>query len=538
MRTFRKLFAGILATFVAVGLFAPPVTAAAPLASDTATLTLNFPTGLNPVPVGADFSLVRTQTIDPATGVATEVTEAARTVTVGETITVNQWSVYELTMRTRPNGYLLDTETYILEWPIMENGTYRTDQNATMQIKLDPVLGTASLNKTADTSTGSPVVGATFNLFRTADASGTAIDPAAQVGTTLTTGPDGTITAADLPEGSYYFVEVGTVDPYAVDTSTQYPFRVTANAAGTETIITTADEAATQITGPINAINYTQPSPSNVTKKVNGAVTANASIGETVTYTVDAVLPNDIADYSTYTIQDLVPSQFSNVRVTGTPTGFTSSVSGNEVTFTGTPADLAPGTVTFTITATLNNTFASGTSVDNVASVTWDNGKGDSRTFNTTPATVSLVEGSITVNKRDGATLTALPGATFILTNSPTSTTPINDINGNPYQAQTNADGQIVFNRLPYGTYYLREIVAPDGYRLADTAFEVTVNSSNINAVPATINNWSSDLPEWLPDTGSWAELIAYVIGGGLLTWFFIAVVRRRRDDEPEGAQA
>ena len=43
----------------------------------------------------------------------------------------------------------------------------------------------------------------------------------------------------------------------------------------------------------------------------------------------------------------------------------------------------------------------------------------------------------------------------------------------------TNASGEIVFEKLPYGDYYLKEIVAPDGYILNESLIEFSINEDN-----------------------------------------------------------
>ena len=80
--------------------------------------------------------------------------------------------------------------------------------------------------------------------------------------------------------------------------------------------------------------------------------------------------------------------------------------------------------------------------------------------------------GSITINKSgQGADQvpSALPGAEFGLYSDKDCTTVLTTVT-------SDAKGQVVFGRLPYGTYYVKEISAPTGY-IADTqtyTFEIT----------------------------------------------------------------
>lgn len=454
---------------------------------------------------GGVYTVTKTATVDPATGVETVVAGTPILVNAGETVALDQYSVYSVQQTTRAPGYYLDPNVYTVEFPLLENGAIAANQSLTINPKVIPVTGDVSLLKTAnDTTTAVP--GATFDLYRTVDASGTTLATPELVTAGLVTGADGTISATALTEGQYYFIETATVAPYAVDTTTQHAFTVTVDATGT----------ATAPIAQLTAQNYTQPSASTVTKQVNGGATASASIGETVTFTIDIQVPNDIADNANYTVTDVVDSRFSNVAVTPW-TGFATSVTGNTVTAVADPATLTPGTHTLTITATLNNTTATGDSVPNLASVAWDNGKGDSGTFDTNQVTVTLVEGSITVTKVDGEnTATLLPGATFILTDA--AGNQLTDVNGLPYEVTTDAAGVAVFDRLPYGTYYLRETAAPTGYRLNDRLIEVTVDSTTTDAAVQVSNYLTSSS---LPITGTLAAIPFYVAGGLLIGLFF-----------------
>lgn len=334
----------------------------------------------------------------------------------------------------------------------------------------------------------------------------------------LVTAADGTISATGLTEGSYYFVETATVAPYAVDTQTRYAFSVTVDAAGT----------ATAPIGQLRAQNYTQPSETTVTKQVNGGATAAASIGQTVTFTLPVQVPLDIADYTTFTVTDTVDARFSNVAVQPLA-GSATSVTGNTVTATGDPAALAASagqTVTLTITATVNNSTATGDAIPNTAEVTWNNGKGDSGTFDTNTVTVTLAEGSIAVTKVDGSTDAPLAGATFVLTDAAGNL--LNDIDGVPYQATSAADGTLTFDRLPYGSYFVKETVAPDGYRLRTASDEVTVDATSSN-VALTVDNYTTST--WLPQTGTWGALPWYVGGGLLIAAFALLMWRNRKAD-------
>ncbi|TQI68490.1 collagen binding domain-containing protein [Clostridium sp. KNHs216] len=86
----------------------------------------------------------------------------------------------------------------------------------------------------------------------------------------------------------------------------------------------------------------------------------------------------------------------------------------------------------------------------------------------------TLPLGSITVLKQDKKDKTPLSGAEFTLY----------DLYGNPVQIlTTDPTGQIVFSRLSYGTYSLRETKTPDGYKKSTyykSGIKVSSDSKNI----------------------------------------------------------
>ena len=73
----------------------------------------------------------------------------------------------------------------------------------------------------------------------------------------------------------------------------------------------------------------------------------------------------------------------------------------------------------------------------------------------------------------------------------------------------TDANGQISWSNIPYGTYKLVETKAPDGYNLLDGDIEVIIDKDHIN-VTKTIEN----VPvKELPATGGMGTTLFTVIG-------------------------
>ena len=88
----------------------------------------------------------------------------------------------------------------------------------------------------------------------------------------------------------------------------------------------------------------------------------------------------------------------------------------------------------------------------------------------------------------------------------------------------TGADGIVVFEGLPYGTYSIVETKAPDGYVRAEGATPVTIASTE------DVNVTISNKPYEIPQTGGWLDTWTLLACGGALilvgaVWL---IVRRR----------
>ena len=119
--------------------------------------------------------------------------------------------------------------------------------------------------------------------------------------------------------------------------------------------------------------------------------------------------------------------------------------------------------VTVTDSATLN-----AESNDNEVVLTYTNAPNSTDTTEaiTVKAYTFATDGDITKVKEDGTT--ALPGATFTLTNNATN---------KEYTAVSGSNGDVYFKGLDVGTYTLKETAAPAGYTINETEYTVTVSA-------------------------------------------------------------
>ena len=75
-----------------------------------------------------------------------------------------------------------------------------------------------------------------------------------------------------------------------------------------------------------------------------------------------------------------------------------------------------------------------------------------------------------------------LPGAVFGLF----------DEQGNKVQeAVSDADGIVLFSKIPYGTYTIRELSAPSGYHASDEEWSIVIDGTyvNLSKLLATVND-------------------------------------------------
>ena len=147
--------------------------------------------------------------------------------------------------------------------------------------------------------------------------------------------------------------------------------------------------------------------------------------------------------------------------------------------------------------------------------------------------TVKLETYDFVVKKTDGTDF--LEGAEFKLYDAETGgneitlkkddTGYVKDASGDANIAVDSANGVNVRGLAP-GTYYLEEVVVPDGYNKLSAREAVTITSGQTAAVEITIENQAG---AELPSTGGMGTTIFYVIGGLLIIGAGIVLVARRK---------
>lgn len=107
-----------------------------------------------------------------------------------------------------------------------------------------------------------------------------------------------------------------------------------------------------------------------------------------------------------------------------------------------------------------------------------------------------LPTGKVTLNKTsqdlqmiEGLSQYSLAGAKYQLYRNEQCTVPASDVNGNPAILTTTADGTANELEVKVGNYYVKETVAPPGYKLSTNVVPITVTKDNITPYVNTLTN-------------------------------------------------
>ncbi len=296
--------------------------------------------------------------------------------------------------------------------------------------------------------------------------------------------------SVSFPEGSTetYCVEIKTrpsmvgtdLDQWGNPVATNYSDTGHFTNGGNETDLPSGD-VPYQTTGKmLDKTNWVDPDNAS---NMDWRVTVNQAQAEVKDLTItDVASANQVVDLSSFTIKRAFLSEYDNNVLNDQPNeakypelmGQTEDawtlVEGQDYSIEKT-IDSTTGNTTITIKflKTINESYfidyqstpVSGTSVTNSVKLTGTNVTTEvDKTLKDIPITISGgggdgIVGNITVHKQDADDAsTSLAGAKFQLVPE----------NGNPREATTDDDGNIVWGSLVSGIYHLIETKAPDGY--------------------------------------------------------------------------
>ena len=326
----------------------------------------------------------------------------------------------------------------------------------------------------------------------------------------------------------------------------------------------------------------TKESVPTVEKKVDSADATSVEVGSTLTFTLTATLPTNIAKYAdngyklvfTDTMSaGLTFGSISSVTVNGTAAQSTNSAAANYYTSVTTPsgtdtvltvtfnnilgaldsaaiAALAGKDVVVTYTATVNDSAVVGSAGNsNEVTITYSNDPYTTGTGDSVPDEVDVYTYQLDVSKVDGSNA-ALTGADFTLyitTDSGATWTEVTAYNSSITKTGDTTGSAFSWTKLPAGSYKLVETTVPAGYTKADDVeFTITpvftgnalssITTSNTDVaddgdgtVSTTIQNISGTA---LPSTGGIGTTIFYIVGGILIIGAVVVLITRRRMGE------
>ena len=291
------------------------------------------------------------------------------------------------------------------------------------------------------------------------------------------------------------------------------------------TLANTSGQYATLVSVDSTNVNANiKGSLPTVDKKVqvngNGADTADAKIGDTLTFTLTSTIP-DMSAYDTYTFnfkdtlsKGLTFGQVKSVKVENvtltenTDYTVTTPTASNNNTLTVAMKDFktkqqanAGKKITVTYTATLNeNAVVGGAGNVNSAKIQYSNNPSTNGTGESEPSKVRVFTYGFTVDKYTGDqytdAATRLAGAEFTLAHKDGSAISFVQVSAGSATANavyrvakagetgtttitTPANGKVVFEGLENGEYTLTETKAPAGYNKLASAIGVKVDGQN-----------------------------------------------------------
>lgn len=326
---------------------------------------------------------------------------------------------------------------------------------------------------------------------------------------TGTTDSNGITTFTGVAQGQYVIVGTGNVSGegtyvYETMTATVAPF---------------VDSNKTWQTNTDFKLTMKTNTPT-VVKTVPAKSDAGYSVGDTVSYEVSADVPVYSAGVSnkTFFIGDSMSSglklktdsiavydQSGNVipaadyAVTSTDTSFQVNLDYDKVVAAGATKVIVKYDATIT-----DKAVTCTDAITNKATLTYTNNpfNGDTSTTagqpgqgtSTSEAKVSTY--GLEIKKQDKDSQTALAGATFALYTDQACNTPVKDAEGNAITITTNDSGYAAYSGLKKGTYYLKETVAPTGYKLLQDPVTITVSDTNMvsSTIYKTVTTYTTDI--------------------------------------------
>jgi len=448
---------------------------------------------------------------------------------------------YRIVPTKRAPGYLLGSE-FTVEFPRMENGVIAANQTLEVYPKIVRLLGSVELLKwTTGDPANTPLPGAVFKLWQDTELPADSTKTYPYDMGDFTTGADGKITVDNLPEGTYRFCEITAPDGYG-------PIPAEPNNCVSFTI--TAPDNATQNPArvEVNFQNYPLPKIIKTVDENADGAGAQHNIGEPYYYKLTFPIPENVGNFAYYRVIDSFPMEVDYIDpwYSVVPTGLVES----DAYIPYDPADPAnthkltinfnisalvaayvagQRSITVTVHAMLNENAQDGMPVKNWARLEWDDTTDDPSNppgHDEDDEDVTPTEGGFNITKRDSDG-NPLAGVGFQLFTDAAATIPfISPVTGLEVIEESGVDGIVRFTRLPYGTYYVKEVYVPDGFRISEVITTVVIPVDS--TFELIITNYR--IGEDLPVTGTLGALIFLGVGVLLIAAGIFFAKRKRNN--------
>ena len=344
------------------------------------------------------------------------------------------------------------------------DSTYVEANMTVITPKATPKNGSIQLTKLGED--GNPLPGVSFALY----------DSAKQQISSGTTDGSGKITFADLPPGNYYYAETAALPGYVLD-STLYPISiteggqlvtVTANnmlARGNVSVLKTDETGA-----PLGGVHFTLTDGTGHIV-AEGDTPSDGKLGQTVTVNATNLFAR--GNVSVLKTNAETGAALPGVHFTLTDSAGQIVAEGNTpdsgaLTFTG----ILLGSYTLQETATVEGFVLNSTPIPVEVA---EHGQTVEISMANTP-----IRGNLKIVKRDAYEDIPLSGAGFRLFDS----------GGHLIdEGYTDANGELTFESLLYGSYQYQEFCPPKGYDLDDTVYPFSITEHGV-----TITQERSDL--------------------------------------------
>jgi len=546
----KKLFKTISLLIAIVLIFAPIQNAFAGLIDDGTPYKLivhNRVSATDNTPIiGAEYEVFRFSTMnDDGTTTPVNPELSLGKFTIEETgengFQTSTKGQYRIVPTKRAPGYLLGSE-FTVEFPRMKDGVIDPNQTLEVYPKIVRLLGSVELLKwTTGDPANTPLPGAVFKLWQDTELPVDSTKTYPYDMGDFTTGADGKITVDNLPEGTYRFCEITAPDGYG-------PIPAEPNNCIGFTI--TAPDNATQNPArvEVNFQNYPLPKIIKTVDENADGAGAQHNIGEPYYYKLTFPIPENVGNFAYYRVIDSFPMEVDYIDpwYSVVPTGLVESdayipydpadpANTHKLTInfniSALVAAYAAGqrSITVTVHAMLNENAQDGVPVKNWARLEWDDTTDDPSNppgHDEDDEDVTPTEGGFNITKRDSDG-NPLAGVGFQLFTDAAATIPfISPVTGLEVIEESGADGIVRFTRLPYGTYYVKEVYVPDGFRISEVITTVVIPVDS--TFELIITNYR--IGEDLPVTGTLGALIFLGVGVLLIAAGIFFAKRKRNN--------